>query len=234
MRSGRDSVRPEIPEPIVPDPVRVDVGLRDAGRRERVADRVDEQVVGALVPVLAERRAPHPDDRDPVADPVTRHRRASSACSLDGRLPLSGAVGPSRSNCGPPARWRRAGTSSRPGRRSAPTAGSTSVSSQRNRPPPSKSSTAATSGGLGVYASRSTVNVATVAGTSAIRSGCIRSTAPQFAQTRAGGRWRSPHCSQRSPVNPNFHVFAAQRRRRRRRGRDRAAAAARGRGSRAT
>ena len=37
--------------------------------------RVDEQVVGGAVPVLAERRAAHPDDRDPVADacdPISR------------------------------------------------------------------------------------------------------------------------------------------------------------------
>ena len=31
---------------------------------------VDEQVVGALVPVLAEGRAPHADDGDPVPDAV--------------------------------------------------------------------------------------------------------------------------------------------------------------------
>ncbi len=37
-----------------------------------------------------------------------------------------------------------------------------------------------------------------------MRSGCMRSTVPHLAQTRAGGRWRSPHCSQRPPTNPNF------------------------------
>src|SRR5438270_13920739 len=46
----------------------------------------------------------------------------------------------------------------------ATVSGSTSVISHRNRPPPSKSTTAATTGGESEYASRSTVNVAIVAG----------------------------------------------------------------------
>ena len=73
MRNGRDSVSPEMPEPIVPTQYASTSALATPADVERVADRVDEQVVGALVPVLAERRAPHPDDRDPVPDPVTRH-----------------------------------------------------------------------------------------------------------------------------------------------------------------
>ena len=55
------------------EPVRVDPVLVDAGRRERLLGRVDQQVVGALVPVLAERRAPHADDRDLVLDSVRTH-----------------------------------------------------------------------------------------------------------------------------------------------------------------
>src|SRR5439155_21259954 len=87
----------------------------------------------------------------------------------------------------------------------ATVAGSTSVSSQRKRPPPSKSTTAATTGGFSEYARRSLVNVATVARESARRSWVTRSTAPQELQTRAGGRCRVPHCSQRLAVKPNFH-----------------------------
>ena len=62
-----------MPEPIVPSQKASTSSSVDAGRRERVAGGVDEQVVGALVPVLAERRAAHADDGDPVADPVRCH-----------------------------------------------------------------------------------------------------------------------------------------------------------------
>src|SRR5207253_663656 len=56
------------------EPERVDVRERDARGGERVLRGVDQEVVDALVPVLAERRAPHADDRHPVADPVARHQ----------------------------------------------------------------------------------------------------------------------------------------------------------------
>ena len=68
--------------------------------------------------------------------------------------------------------------------------------------------TAATTGGDREYASRSTVKVAIVAGTSTSRSGAIRSIAWHFTQTRCGGRWRAPHVSQRLPVNANFQSSA--------------------------
>src|SRR4051812_23635679 len=83
--------------------------------------------------------------------------------------------------------------------------GSTSVISQRKRPPPSKSTTAATIGGLKENASRSTVYVAIVAGVSASRSCDIRSTAPHLTHTRAGGRCRVPHSSHREAWKANFH-----------------------------
>src|SRR5437762_5838726 len=68
--------------------------------------------------------------------------------------------------------------------------------------------TAATTGGESEYASRSTVNVAIVAGTSARRSGAIRSIAWHFTHTRCGGRCRAPHAWQRLPVKANFHASA--------------------------
>src|SRR5438477_11106363 len=64
--------------------------------------------------------------------------------------------------------------------------------------------TATTTGGDIEYASRSTVNVAMVAGTSASRSGVMRSTAWHFTHTRCGGTWRVRQASQRLPVKPNF------------------------------
>src|SRR5439155_1090272 len=87
-------------------------------------------------------------------------------------------------------------------------AGLTSVSSHWNRPPPSKSITAATTGGESEYASRSTVKVAIVAGMSASRSGAIRSTAWHFTHTRCGGACRVPQAWQRLPVKANFHDSA--------------------------
>ena len=54
-----------------------------------------------------------------------------------------------------------------------------SVSSQGKRPPPSKSTMAKTTGGLGEYAMRSTVKVAMVASTSAMGA----------ASMSSGGRW---------------------------------------------
>src|SRR5262245_43051444 len=68
--------------------------------------------------------------------------------------------------------------------------------------------TAATTGGESEYASRSTVNVAIVAGISASRSGAIRSTAWHFTHTRCGGTCRAPHAWQRLPVKANFHDSA--------------------------
>ena len=90
------------------EPVGVDVVLVDAGRRVRLVGGVDEQVVEALVPVLDEGRAPHPDDRDPVLDPVASHRapafpsRSSCRCRrrctsrrnvISTRLPICDLVG---------------------------------------------------------------------------------------------------------------------------------------------
>src|SRR3989454_2381890 len=69
---------------------------------------------------------------------------------------------------------------------------------------------AATTGGESEYASRSTVNVAIVAGTSASRSGAIRSTAWHFTHTRCGGKCRAPHAWQRLPVNANFHASRSE------------------------
>ena len=43
-----------------------------------------------------------------------------------------------------------------------------------------------------------------VAGTSAMRSGVIWSTARHLTQTRAGGRWRVPHAVHRLAAKPNF------------------------------
>ena len=54
-------------------PVRVDPILVEAGRLEGVVRGPDEEVVGTLVPVLLERRAPHADDGDLVLDPVRTH-----------------------------------------------------------------------------------------------------------------------------------------------------------------
>src|SRR5262249_18007834 len=55
------------------EPERVDVTEGDARGAERLLGGVDQQVAGALVPVLAERRAPHAHDRHPIPDPVARH-----------------------------------------------------------------------------------------------------------------------------------------------------------------
>src|SRR5207248_9605187 len=68
--------------------------------------------------------------------------------------------------------------------------------------------TATTTGGDIEYASRSTVNVAMVAGTSASRSGVMRSIAWHFTHTRCGGTWRAPHAWQRLPVNAYFQLSA--------------------------
>ncbi len=87
----------------------------------------------------------------------------------------------------------------------ATVSGSTSVSSHWKRPPPSKSITAATTGGLRLNASRSTVNVAIVAGTSAMRTGSIRSISPEPMLTRAGGRWTKPFSS-RLPTKAYFQA----------------------------
>ena len=78
---------------------------------------------------------------------------------------------------------------------------STSVSWQRNRPPPSKSMTAATIGGLGVKASRSTVKVATAA--PGVGHGDVVHPvdgASTDTQTRAGGRCTAPQLSHRLPT----------------------------------
>ena len=89
--------------------------------------------------------------------------------------------------------------------------GSTSVSSHWNRPPffepagASKSMTTATTGGLRLKAKRSTVNVAMVACTSAMRTISILSMAPPSMLTRDGGRCTKPPSS-RDPNNAYFHA----------------------------
>ena len=55
------------------EPVGVDRVLVDAGGSEGLVGGVDHQVVGALVPTFAERRAAHPDDGNAVLDPVRTH-----------------------------------------------------------------------------------------------------------------------------------------------------------------
>src|SRR5256885_13274668 len=84
--------------------------------------------------------------------------------------------------------------------------GSTSVSSHWTRPPPSKSTTATTTGGWSENARRSRVWVAIVPGVSASRSSSIWSTAWHWRQTRWGGRWRRPQAWQRVAEKPNFQA----------------------------
>src|SRR5262245_38216238 len=88
----------------------------------------------------------------------------------------------------------------------ATVSGSQSVSSHVYRPPPSKSSTAATVGGDSEYASRSIVYVVTVACLSVIGTGDIWSTALHLLHTRAGGNEMNPHWSHLLPTNANFHA----------------------------
>jgi hypothetical protein len=52
------------------EPEGVDIVDRDAGTGERGGRRLHEQIVGALVPVLAEVRAAEPHDRHAIADAV--------------------------------------------------------------------------------------------------------------------------------------------------------------------
>src|SRR3954468_24571688 len=84
--------------------------------------------------------------------------------------------------------------------------GSQSVSSQVYRPPPSKSSTAATVGGDSEYASRSIVYVVTVACVSANEIGDIWSMELHLLHTRAGGSEMKPHSLHLLPTNANFHA----------------------------
>ena len=60
-------------------------------------------------------------------------------------------------------------------------------------------------GGDRLKARWSTVNVATVPGTSARRSGCIWSMVWHDRQTRVGGRWRKPQTWQRLAAKAYFH-----------------------------
>src|SRR5215218_11322325 len=64
---------------------------------------------------------------------------------------------------------------------------------------------AATTGGLRLNARRSTVNVAIVAGTSAIRTCSMWSISPDVMLTRDGGRYTKPLVS-RVPTNAYFHA----------------------------
>ena len=56
------------------EPEGVDWAQLDAGRGQGLAGGVDQQVAGALVPVLAERRAAHADDRDAITNAVAGHQ----------------------------------------------------------------------------------------------------------------------------------------------------------------
>ncbi len=49
------------------------------------------------------------------------------------------------------------------------------------------------------------MKVTTVAGTSAIGTGSMSSTASPFIEIRAGGRWMAPLERSREPTKPNFH-----------------------------
>src|SRR5262249_30214626 len=105
------------------EPKRVDVILLQADGVERVLGRPQEELVGPLVPVLAELGAAHADDGDVVPDPVRAHGallfigldltnlpNPNLRCSpsymqvSDARLPAHsltrGWGGPSRSSCG--------------------------------------------------------------------------------------------------------------------------------------
>src|SRR3954452_11170114 len=84
--------------------------------------------------------------------------------------------------------------------------GSTSVSSHVYRPPPSKSSTAATVGGESEYASRSIVYVAIVACVSESDTGDCWSIESHRLHTRAGGNDTKPHSLHFEPVNEYFHA----------------------------
>src|SRR3954470_2587644 len=84
--------------------------------------------------------------------------------------------------------------------------GSQSVSSHVYRPPPSKSSTAATVGGDSEYANRSIVYVATVAALSDNGAGDCWSIESHRLQTRAGGNDTNPHSLHFDPVKAYFHA----------------------------
>src|SRR5262249_58456182 len=77
------------------EPVRVDLLGVDTRRLVRIPGRIDEQVVGPFVPVLAEGRAAHADDRDAVLDAVACHggllaRGYSAARVADATRPVRG------------------------------------------------------------------------------------------------------------------------------------------------
>ena len=61
-----------------PEPEGVDVGQGDPRGGRRLLHRFDEEVVDALVPVLAEGGAAHPDDGDLVPDSVAGHQADTS------------------------------------------------------------------------------------------------------------------------------------------------------------
>src|SRR5262249_46966354 len=97
------------------EPVGVDLLRVDAGRLVRVASGVDEQVVGPLVPLLAEGRAAHADDGDAILDAVAGHAsllrfrysapRGGDATALGQRLrPSKGII--SRDPSSTPSRQR--------------------------------------------------------------------------------------------------------------------------------
>jgi hypothetical protein len=55
------------------EPVGVDVVRLHAGRLVGLIGGVDQEIVGAFVPMLAELRAAHADDRDPILDAIACH-----------------------------------------------------------------------------------------------------------------------------------------------------------------
>lgn len=82
--------------------------------------------------------------------------------------------------------------------------GSASASWQRSRPPPSTSSTTATSGGLGVQL----VDGERGDGGARVghRDGAHLVHLPQDTHEREGGRWRVPHASHWLATRRYFHV----------------------------
>ena len=124
------------------EPVGVDVVLADAGGLEapRSAASHDE-VVEAQVPVLAERRAPHADDRHRSLIPCDPCYSATDQPSLP-EVVVDAVRGAEATECHLDPCPDGDGTRST-------SAALQSVSSIGKRPPPSKSTTANTTGGLG-------------------------------------------------------------------------------------
>ena len=198
--SGRDSVRPDRPDAIVP-----------SQKASTSARGIPELVQASVTASTRRSSAPlsqcSPKGVQPIPTMATRSRiplLAISSAPPQTVAPGQAGAWLSRSSCG-----RRSAVNSRRNVIStrwpmATVDGSTSVSSHWNRPPPSKSTTTTTTGGLREYASRSRVWVTIVPGTSARRSISIWSTAWHSRHTRCGGRCRRLQFWHRLAENPNF------------------------------